>query len=165
MFLPFGDLLDIDLFLSNSHSFTLLGILLICTGVSMLYKSRLKEESLPVFRVPESGRAEAVIIGITRGLRTSSDEPETFHVIAECQQNGNAYRFTGKEMAEYPGKSVIGKKVNVIFTDSDPENYSVDLSAFKKCFVMRHLLIPEKITFRWSSRSLEVLIRQIVPTL
>ncbi|MDO4619823.1 MAG: hypothetical protein Q4B09_04280 [Lachnospiraceae bacterium] len=79
-------------------------------------------------KVPKEGYLTAVVIGVSRGLRTAG-EPEVYHVVCEYTDpvSGRKVTYSSEALKEYPGKEVIGKKVRVYPDRREAGCFYVDL--------------------------------------
>ena len=125
IFLPFIDIVNTDHLINRQYYFSIAGVLLIMAGVFIIYRSSRNQG----FRVPDSRMITGKVLGVTRGLRASEKEEETFYIIAEGDDGkGNIRQFNSLPLRKYPGKQVIGQPVTIRFGSGDPEDYSLDLS-------------------------------------
>ena len=81
-----------------------------------------------VFRIPKSGVMEGVILGITKGLRASESEKDTYYLVAEVKdERGNTVTCSSRPLNFYPGKDLIGKKVTVRFVNRHVSEYEMEI--------------------------------------
>ncbi len=97
--------------------------LIVILGVILFLVGRKK-----VFRIPKSGVMEGVILGITKGLRASESEKDTYYLVAEVKdERGNRVTCTSRPLDFYPGKDLIGKKVTVRFVNRHVNEYEMEI--------------------------------------
>ena len=72
----------------------------------------------------------AEVLGVTRNLRTAG-EKTTYIVICRYRDpvTGREETFSSRELDEYPGKEVIGRKVTVHVDTSEKGKYTVEIDA------------------------------------
>ncbi|MBR2685566.1 MAG: hypothetical protein IKE59_05920 [Erysipelotrichaceae bacterium] len=80
------------------------------------------------FLIPQSGVMEGVILGISKGLRTSESEKDTYYLVAEVKdERGNTVTCSSRPLNFYPGKDLIGKKVTVCFMNRHINEYEMEI--------------------------------------
>lgn len=70
----------------------------------------------------------AEVLGVTRNLRTKGEKTE-YYIVCRCKdpRTGREETFSSRPLDTYPGKEVIGKKVEVHLDTREKGNYTVDI--------------------------------------
>ena len=80
------------------------------------------------FLISKSGVMEGVILGISKGLRASENEKDTYYLVAEVKdERGNRITCSSRPLNFYPGKDLIGKKVTVRFVNRHVNEYEMEI--------------------------------------
>ncbi len=103
-------------------------------GRQVFFRIKLDEADAEGNRVPQildgrSGTVDATVLGVSRNLRFGADTGMSYFLICRYTdpQTGETQDLTSEELAEYPGREVVGQTVHVRLNPRDPEGYEVDV--------------------------------------
>ena len=75
----------------------------------------------------------AEVLGVTRNLRTKGEKTE-YYIVCRCRdpRTGKEETFSSRPLDTYPGREVIGKKVEVHLDAGEKGKYTVDIDPLLK---------------------------------